>query len=144
MKKLEIGAHVSFRKSEQLYGSIQDLLEIHASAGAFYISDSRAFQKSYKLDEQVISKAKELAKENNFNLENIIVHAPMVGNIANIIHESQVWELTLNSYITDLKRIKSCGIKYYNMHPGSAKDQTMGIAQCAKGINKMHQATQGD
>ncbi len=143
-KKALLGAHISFRHEDQLLGSIKDLLLIGATSGALYISDSRGYRKSFLISEEKSLAGKELAKENGFNIENIIVHAPMVGNLANIEKEKDTWALTVQSYIADLKRLKAAGLKYYNFHPGSAVDQDLGIKQCARGINQMHKETQGD
>ncbi len=137
-----IGAHVSFLKNGQLAQAIEDLLKINATSGAFYISDSRAYRKSYQLDTNNIEEAKKLAKENNFNIENIIVHSPLIGNLSNIELDGRTHNLTVDSYIEDVKRLTEAGIKLYNFHPGSAKDSIKGILKCASGINKIINETQ--
>ncbi len=136
-----IGAHVSFLKESQLEGSIKDLLKIGATSGGFYISDSRAWRKSYELSFEKILKAKQIASNNNFDLEKIIVHSPLIGNIANTELDQKIHNLTVESYIKDVKRLHQCGIILYNFHPGSAKDSKLGIKTCAKGINKIIQET---
>ncbi len=143
-KKALLGAHISFKHEEQLWGSIRDLLSIGATSGALYISDSRGYRKSFLINKEKSLAGKKLAEENGFDIKNIIVHAPMVGNLANIEKDKDTWALTVESYTKDLKRLKEAGLKYYNFHPGSALDQELGIKQCAKGINQMLKDTSGD
>lgn len=152
MKNTLIGAHISFLKKGQLLQSLQDFIKIGANSGAFYVSNSRGYMKGFDLDEDNIKEAKKFAKDNGLNLEDIIVHSLLIGNIANTDKEKPVldkkrppvFESTVNSYIFDLKRLKKLGIKYYNFHPGSAKNQEQGILKCAEGINLVHKATEGD
>lgn len=135
-----IGAHVSFLKNDQLYGAISDLIAINATSGAFYISNSRSYN-NFDLNLNLIIKAQKLAANNNFDLKNLIVHAPLVGNLANIDPDSQTSELTFNSYLRDLKLLDQCGIILYNFHPGSAVNKQLGILKLATNINRLHQAT---
>lgn len=141
MSKTLIGAHVSFLKHEQFEGSINDLLKMSASSGAFYISDSRSYKKSYDISEELTNKGKEIASTNNFNIENIIVHAPLVGNIANTEAEKQTYKLTVESYLKDVKRMEDIGLKLYNFHPGSSKDRELGFKKISDAINEIHSKT---
>ncbi len=143
MNKPLLGAHVSYKKDEQLFGTIRDLISIGATSGAIYISNSRAYIK-FGLDKEKLNNAKKIAKENNFNLENIIVHAPMVGNIANTEKDSDIYLRTLNSYHKDLITMEESGIKLFNFHPGSSKDTSLAIEQISNAINELHRRTEGD
>lgn len=143
-KKPLIGAHISFKKEDQLLGSIRDFLRINATSGAFYISNSRAYKKTLILDQEKLKEAKKLAKANNFNIENIIVHSPLVGNIANIEKDQITFNLTKQSYLSDLKLMEKIGLKLFNFHPGSAKDKKLGILKCAEGINYLIANTKDD
>jgi len=84
MIKNKIGAHVSFLKDTQLLGAVEQLIYIGGNSGAFYVSNSRSYKKTLKVNEDLTKQAKKLAKENNIDLKDIIVHSPLVGNIANI------------------------------------------------------------
>lgn len=143
-KKPLIGAHVSFKKEDQLLGSILDFLKINATSGAFYISNSRAYQKTLVLDQEKLVKAQKIAQENNFFLKNIIVHAPLVGNLANIEKDQKTFSLTKKSYLSDLKLMEKMGLILFNFHPGSAKDKKLGIEKCAEGINYLIDHTEND
>lgn len=143
-KKPLIGAHISFKKADQLLGSVLDFLKINATSGAFYISNSRAYQKTLVLDQKKLQEAKKISKENNFDLKNIIVHAPLVGNLANIEEDQKTFRLTKESYLSDLKLMEKIGLTLFNFHPGSAKDKELGIKKCAEGINFLINHTKND
>ncbi len=143
-KILKIGAHVSFKKEGQLLQSLKDFVAIGANSGAFYVSNSRGYVKPFPLDEENVILAKNFAKENNLDLKDIIVHSPLVGNLANTVPNSEVYENTLRSYYEDLKRLSTLGIRYYNFHPGSSENRELGIEKCAEGINRLIDMTKGD
>ncbi len=141
-KEILLGAHFSYKKETQLLGTISDAISIGAKSGAFYISNSRGYVK-YEQNLDNVKQAKELAIENGINLENFIVHSPLVGNIANIEEGNDTYERTVQSYLEDLKMMEKAGIKYFNFHPGSAADREKGIEQIANGINTLHSKTKG-
>ena len=143
MKKALLGAHLSYRQDTQLLGTIQDAVAIGATSGAFYISKSRSYLK-FEQNKEIVQEAKTYAKKNNINLENFIVHSPLVGNIANIVFETRIYEKTFKSYLEDLKMLEVAGIKFFNFHPGSAANKPEGIKRIAKAINDLHSETKGN
>ena len=140
MKKPLIGAHVSYKKENQLLDTINDLILIKATSGAIYISNSRAYIK-FPLNEKKLLEAQKIALENKFNIENIIVHAPLVGNIANTDKDSDIHKRTLESYYADLVTMHKSGLKLFNFHPGSSPDTYKAIKQIADSINELHERT---
>ncbi len=143
MAKPLLGAHFSYGKESQLLGTIKDAIIVGADSGAFYISNSRSYSK-FPINKEKLSEAKNLAKENNIDLKNFIVHAPLVSNLANIDASTNIFEKTLESYTKDLITLQESGIKYFNFHPGSSPDKIKGIKKVAEGINKMLSDTKGD
>lgn len=137
-----IGAHVSYKKDYnfQLLQAIKDLVSIGATSGGFYISNSRGYNK-FPSNIENIKSAIEFAKSNNFDIENIIVHSPLVGNISNTNLDQKIFNFTVQSYIYDVKKMFEAGIKYYNFHPGSSPNRKEGIEKCAEGINKIIKET---
>ncbi len=142
MKKILLGAHLSYKKETQLKGMVEDAISLGANSGALYIGNSRSYSKTEQnLDN--VKEAQELAKENGINLEDFIVHSPLVGNIANLDKEKDIYEQTVKSYLADLIMMEKAGLKYYNFHPGSWPEREKGIKQIAKGINTLHSKTKG-
>lgn len=144
MKKILLGRHTPFLKSCQLLGTIEDFIKIGANSGAIYISNSRTYAKTYPIDDELTKKGKKLASEYNIDIKNIIVHAPLIGNLSNADKENNIYNLTVKSYIEDLKRMKKVGLKYFNFHPGSFADKNKAINQCIEGINYILNATKND
>lgn len=136
------GRHVPFYKSSQLYGSVKYFTNLNMTAGAVYVSNSRAYIKQWEIDSNMTKKAHELANKNNLDLRNtVVVHAPLVGNLANTLENNTTHDRTVLSYVQDLHRMKQLNLKYFNFHPGSSEDQNLGIKKCAEGINKVMEAT---
>lgn len=142
MKQLLIGRHLPYLKSSQLRGTIEEAIEIGATSGALYVSNSRSYQK-FELNKDETLAGQKLAKEHNINLEDFIVHSPLVGNIASTDKEKGIYENTIKSYLEDLKTMNKIGFKYFNFHPGSNENRTKGIKRIAQGINKLHASTKG-
>ena len=76
---LIIGSHVGFKKDTQLLGSLKEALSYDANTFMFYTGAPQNTNRS-KINSSVTEKAIEKMKENNIDLENIIVHAPYIIN----------------------------------------------------------------
>ncbi len=142
MKKILIGTHLSYLKETQLLGVIESSVKIGSNSGAFYISKSRSYDK-YELNREALEKAHELAKENNIDVKNFIVHSPLIGNLANKEIIKNIFQKTVDSYLSDLKVMEESGIQLFNFHPGSWENREQGIKQIADGINYLHEETKG-
>ncbi len=141
--KVILGAHFPYTKDLQIYGVISDAIELGANAGSFHISNTKSYT---KIDQDVDGAhyAEKLAKNNELNLENFIVKAPTIGNLATNIEESNVYAKTYSSYLQDLKQMYVAKLKYFVFKPGSSKDKEEGIKNIAQGINDLHADTLGD
>ncbi|RKX67271.1 MAG: hypothetical protein DRP42_00900 [Tenericutes bacterium] len=128
MKKIEIGPHVSFKSPNYLIGSINTLVKYKATAGGIFVGSPRSKQRKPIIMSQV-KKAHETAKQEGFNLDNIIVHAPYIANIAN----GKRFDRTV--FLRDVKRTNKLGLKYFNVHAGSNENLEMGIANVSNAIN---------
>lgn len=143
MEKILLGTHITYRSEEQLLSSVKESIASNAKSGAFYVSNSRGYNK-YILNIEKLNEAKKLAKENGIDIRNYIIHSPLVGNIANTDPVTQIHEKTIKSYLDDLKTLHESGMIYYNFHPGSNEDRNLGIKTIANGINKLHEETKGN
>ena len=142
MNKILIGAHVSYTVSEQILESVKQTLEAGATSGAFYVSNSRGYNK-YQFNNKKAIEAKRLAELNGLDIKNFIVHSPLVGNIANTDKTKDIYSRTVESYLNDLKTMHKTGLKYFNFHPGSNENKELGIKTIAKGINQLISKTKG-
>ena len=111
---LIIGSHVSFNKDTQMIGSIEEALSYKANTFMFYTGAPQNTNRC-NIDEQLLEKAKVLLKENNIDINNVVVHAPYIINLANINN----FDFNVNFLKQEIKRVEQLGVKYLVLHPGS-------------------------
>lgn len=114
---LIIGSHVSFTKDKGLLGSLEEALSYGANTFMFYTGAPQN-TKRFGIDLNLVAQAKELMKENNIDINNIIVHAPYIVNLANN-KEEEKYDFSIKFLIEEVKRCESIGVKYMVLHPGS-------------------------
>lgn len=120
-----IGSHVRFTK-EQLYGSIKEALSYGANTFMFYTGAPQNTMRS-EISEELTSKAIELMKENNIDINNVICHAPYIINLANKL-KLESWEFSISFLKNEIKRCEKMGIKYIVVHPGNALTNSKEVA----------------
>lgn len=114
---LIIGSHVNFGSKDQLLGSLDTALSYNANTFMFYTGAPQNTQRS-KIDNALTEKAISKMKEKNMSLENIIVHAPYIINLANNKDELK-YDFSIRFLKEEIKRCEEIGIKYLVLHPGS-------------------------
>lgn len=129
-----IGSHVSFNKENQIIGSIKEALSYKANTFMFYTG---APQNTYRvpIDKELTIKGQELMKENNININDVIVHAPYIINMANSNND----EFNVNFLKQEIKRVDALGITKLVIHPGShvGSGVEIGINNIAESLNKV-------
>lgn len=113
MKKY-IGAHVSTEGG--VYNAAQNAFEINAKAFALFIKNQRQWA-AKPLEDTTISKFKESLTLYGFKTEYILPHAGYLINLGNPHPENR--KKSLKSFIDEMSRCSSLGLKYLNIHPGS-------------------------
>ena len=116
MDKLIIGSHVSFAK-EQLLGSVKEALSYGSTTFMFYTG---APQNTFRstINNELTSKAFDLMKENDIDIDKVIVHAPYIINLANNKEEDK-YNFSINFLIEEINRCNMFDIKNLVLHPGS-------------------------
>lgn len=112
--ELIIGSHVSFRKDEQLVGSLKEALSYKANALMLYTGAPQNTNRQ-AIDDKLTKEAYILMKENNFDINNIVAHAPYIINLAN----EKNLDFSIRFLNEEISRCKSLGIKKLVLHPGS-------------------------
>lgn len=114
---LIIGSHVGFRKDTQLLGALEETLSYGGNAFMFYTG---APQNTVRipLDDSLTFKALEKMKENNISLDNVIVHAPYIINLANN-KDIDKYNFSINFLKQECNRCSNLFIKKLVLHPGS-------------------------
>jgi len=116
MDKLLIGSHVSFAK-DQLLGSVKEALSYGSTTFMFYTGAPQNTFRS-KIDENKTSEAFNLMKENNIDIDKVIVHAPYIINLANN-KEEEKYKFSIDFLIEEINRCNMFSIKNLVLHPGS-------------------------
>ena len=114
---LIIGSHVGFNKDKQLLGSLDEALSYKANTFMFYTGAPQN-TKRVEINDDLTNQAILKMKENNIDINNIIVHAPYIINLANN-KEDDKYDFSIRFLIEEVKRCESLKIKYLVLHPGS-------------------------
>lgn len=141
-KSLVIGAHISFSKSKgYLLGVIKEMLRINANGAALFVGPPQS-KVVVDISEENIEQAHQLAKENNINIGNFVVHARYLVNMANPVNESNR-QFSIDLMESDVKMAAKLGIGYLNFHPGSSlgKDKKVAIETLGNSINELMERT---
>lgn len=135
---LIIGSHVSFNSNDQLLGSLEQSLSYGANTFMFYTGAPQNTTRS-KINDEITKKAVKKMNENDINLENIIVHAPYIINLANAKEETK-YNFSIRFLKEEVSRCEQIGIKYMVLHPGShvGLGEEEGIKNIIFGLNEVN------
>lgn len=122
-----IGSHVSFTKDTQLVGSVKEALSYNSTTFMFYTGAPQNTNRA-EINLELLKEAKLLMKENDIDIDNVVVHAPYIINLAN---DKNV-EFNINFLSQEIKRCEILGVKRLVIHPGSHVG--LGIEQGIKNI----------
>ena len=127
-----IGSHVSFKKDTQLVGSVQEALSYGSTTFMFYTGAPQNTNRQ-PIDDELTKEGKELMLKNNIDINNVIVHAPYIINMA-----SQN-DFAVTFLKQELKRVESLGMTKLVLHPGSSVKLTKeeGIKNIINNLNKV-------
>ena len=131
---LLIGSHVNYNSKEQLLGATKDAISFGSTTFMFYTGAPQNTVRS-NIDDTLTEKAKVLMKENNIDIEKVIVHAPYIINLAN----TEKLDFAVDFLKKELKRVEKLGIKYMVLHPGShiGLGKEVGLNNIVKGLNEV-------
>lgn len=132
---LKIGSHVSMNGKEMMVGSVKEALSYHSTTFMFYTGAPQNTSRK-PVSELRIEEAKQLMEENNIDINDVVVHAPYIINLANTI-KPETFELAVNFLKQEIERCEAIGVSRLVLHPGShvkAGDEA-GLEQIVKGLN---------
>lgn len=135
---LLIGAHVSMnQKNEYLIGALQETINYNANCFMIFIGPPLSSIRK-PVENFNIEQFNTLAKQSNISLNNLIIHAPYIVNLANYTNLSS-FNFSVQFLKTEVKRAEKIGINTIVLHPGSAINGTDNLAlqQVAKGLNEI-------
>jgi deoxyribonuclease-4 len=134
--KLLIGSHVSFRKEDQLLGSVKEAISYGENTFMFYTGAPQNSNR-YPIEEEKVNEAHKFMKDNNININDIIVHSPYIINLAN--EDENIKSFAISFLIEEIKRCEMLGISKIVVHPGShvQKGEEVGINNIIDALNKV-------
>lgn len=113
-----IGSHVSFSQAKQLLGSVEEAISYGANAFMFYTGAPQNTTR-VPINKLLSMSAMELMAANNIKLENIVIHAPYIINLANN-EKQESYEFAKQFLRTEIIRCQTLGIDKLVLHPGSS------------------------
>ncbi|MCM1272934.1 MAG: deoxyribonuclease IV [Clostridium sp.] len=130
---LKIGSHVSMGGKDMMLGSVREALSYGANTFMLYTGAPQNTRRK-DVSELKVNEAWALMKENG--LEEFIVHAPYIINLANTVKD-ETYRIAMEFLAVELKRTRAMGSKVLVLHPGShvSAGVPAGIAQVVKGLN---------
>lgn len=134
---VKIGSHVSLSGKKMLLGSVEESLENGANCLMVYTGAPQN-TKRRPIDEFRVVEAKELLAKNNISMDDVIIHAPYIINLANTT-KPEVFELAVDFLRQEIKRVEEIGAKYIVLHPGAhvGAGEEAGLDQIIKGLDRV-------
>ena len=132
---LKIGSHVSMNGKEMMLGSVKEALSYQATTFMFYTGAQQNTARK-PISQLHIEEAKALMNENGIDIDDVVVHAPYIINLANTL-KPETFELAVNFLKQEVERCEAIGVSRLVLHPGShvkAGDEA-GLQQIVKGLN---------
>ena len=135
--KIIIGRHVSLSSPDYLLGALNESISYGANSFMIYTgSPQNTFRKS--VSDLKIGEFKKKLKENFLEIDNIVVHASYLINLANTLDKAKsAWStMFLKQEISIMDQI---GLKTLVLHPGSSlgADKNVALESIASLLNKV-------
>lgn len=130
-----IGSHVSMKGKDMLYGAVQEALSYDANTFMFYTgAPQNTFRKP--INQLKIEETQTLMKENNMDIDKVVVHAPYIINLANTI-KSETFDLAVRFLKEEINRCEAIGVSRMVLHPGSHVNagEQVGLDKIVEGLN---------
>ena len=131
-----IGSHVSMSGKEMLLGSVKEALLYNANTFMFYTGAPQSTARK-PVDQLRFDEAKKLMEENGIDINNVVVHAPYIINLANTI-KPETFELAVNFLKQEIERCKALEMTRLVLHPGShvKAGAQAGLDKIVAGLNE--------
>lgn len=137
---LKIGSHVSMSGEKMLLGSSEEAATYKANTFMIYTGAPQNTRRK-PVEELNI----ELGTEhmNKHDIEDIIVHAPYIINLANTTKQA-TFDLAVEFLEKEIDRTEALGAKQIVLHPGAhvGAGVDLGISRIIEGLNKVLKANQ--
>lgn len=142
MSKIKLGSHVGMAGKEMFLASVKEAESYGANVLMLYTGAPQNTRRK-EIEALNIDAGWEYAK--NAGIEEIVVHAPYIINLANTV-KPETFELATTFLAKEIKRTAAMRSKILVLHPGSHLNAGVeaGIAQVVKGLNLVLDENQDD
>ncbi|MBW3058713.1 deoxyribonuclease IV [Spiroplasma poulsonii] len=133
---LIIGSHVSMNKQQNyLLGALTESLNNDANAMMIYTGPPQNTIR-VSIDHFFISEFYQQLPVQHFSIDNVIIHAPYIINLANTTNPI-TFEIAVEFLRKEIIRADEIGIKTIVLHPGSAvgAPEQVGLDRIVEGLN---------
>lgn len=133
-----IGRHVSVSSPEFLVGAVKEAISYEANALALYVGSPHTSHRR-DISELKPSEFREfLERDKNISIKNIVVHAPYVMNLGNVLN-TNTFQNSVKLLKTDIERMVTIGLETIVLHPGYALKESYSesISRIAQGVNQV-------
>lgn len=140
---MKIGCHVSNSGDEMLLGSVKEALSYKANCFMVYLGPPQSTMRK-EASRLNIAKMHEELSNGNISLDDVIIHAPYIVNLAQPNLEKRQFGI---DFITrEMKVMAEVGAKYMVLHPGAHMNSgvTAGLDLIADSITRILENTKND
>lgn len=133
---LIIGRHVSFKSPNYLLDSIKESKSYQANTFMFYTGAPQNTKRKSFTNDEINHYLEELTK-NDFQTENLVIHAPYIVNCAS--SENYKRDFAEKFMLQEMQRAQQFKIKYIVLHPGNHLNHSVDTAlrNCLTTLNKL-------
>ena len=124
---------MSFKKDNELIGSVLETISYGANTFMFYTGAPQNTVRNSISDEKTYE-AKKIMKENSIDINNVVVHAPYIINLANDKNK----DFNVSFLKEELYRTEKLGVNKIVLHPGShvGLGKDVGIKNICDALNE--------
>lgn len=135
-----IGSHVSMSGKEMLLGSVKEALSYQANTFMFYTGAPQNTARK-PVEQLRVEEAKQLMLESGIDINNVVVHAPYIINLANTTKPA-TFELAVSFLKQEIERVKALGMTRLVLHPGAhvGAGSQAGLERIVEGLNEATKA----
>ncbi len=134
---LKIGSHVGMSGKKMFLGSVEEALSYGSNTFMIYTGAPQNTKRK-PIEELNIQAGLNLMKENNIDINDIVVHAPYIINLGNAV-KPETFEIAVQFLRTEIERTDAIGAPRIVLHPGAhvGEGAEVGIAKIIEGLNEV-------
>ncbi len=139
---MKLGSHVSMKAPNYLVGSVQEAVKDGSNCFMIYTGAPQSTQRK-DIEELKINEFKEELDKNNIDINDLVVHAPYIMNLANPDPEKR--SFAIDFLTSEMLRTDNIGIPQIILHPGAHVQQgsESGIKNIIDSLNIVLDNTKG-